>query len=353
MKKFFVLLLVLVLTLTATGCTKSRSASNNAPSENVASAKNPFETPDEMEADILSGIGHSPTNLNWDEHGKKLPFVYEGGEMSIPYEVSATGNAKNVGFLVFVDGTAQPYKTDTASVYQTMHILDLEEDNKEHPFSIVFEPVTGKQGDTLSLIIVSVYAPNFMPDMEHTSSYGMYHETLAGDYEIIFEEDANTPDSSALPKYKHLQAVKQSTEPITQDYLDSLSVYSGMEAVTLETLNKQVFAQAVFKDQEGLTSNLNVHVDGTLHVTFRIVGYPGARYRNTFYINHQALWDGSSTSFETVLTKGNVSVIEADIPLSELEDFNTFYVVSSLCNVQELWEDGKFLNKTDSILLYK
>lgn len=354
MKKIFILLLSLLLTIAIAGCSPKRSDPSSASdNSSTVSDKNPFQDEDEMSGDVLGSIEHSPTNMNRDENGKKLPFVYAGGEMNISYEVYASGKAKNVGFLVFVDGIAQPYKTDTAPDYQTMHIMDLEEDDKEYTFSIIFEPVTGKKGDTLSLMIVSVYAPDFMPDMENTSSYGMYHETLAGEYEITFEANAQNPDSTALPKYKQLQNVKQSTEPVTQDYLESLSVYSGMEDITLETLNKQVFAQQFFDGQGGLISNLKVNADGTLHVTFKIVGYPGARYRHTFYINHQALSDGKNTSFETILTKGNVSVIEADIELSELEDFNTFYVVSTLCNVQELWEDGKFLNKTASVLLYK
>lgn len=227
---------------------------------------------DEMSGGVLGGIAHSPANINQDKNGKKLPFVYKEGEISIPYKVSATGKARNVGFLVFVDGIAQPYKTDTAHTYQTMHIMNLEADNKEYPFSIIFELVTGKEGDTLSLMIVSVYAPDFMPDMKKTSSYGMYHETLAGDYEITFEAGAQTLNSAALPKYKQLQKVKQSTEPVTQDYLDSLSVFSGMKAITLETLNKQVFAQQFLNGQGGLLSNLKVNADGTLHVTFKIVG---------------------------------------------------------------------------------
>lgn len=354
MKKITSYLLVLLLTMAVAGCTPQKSDPSSLPhNSSTVSDKNPFQAEDEMAGGVLGSIGHSPTNMNRDENGKKLPFIYEGGEMNIPYQVSATGKAKNVGFLVFVDGIAQPYKTDTVSDYQTMHIMDLEEDDKEHAFSIIFEPVTGKKGDTLSLMIVSVYAPDFMPDMENTSSYGMYHQTLAGEYEITFEADAQSPDSTALPKYKQIHNVKQSSEPVTQEYLDSLSIYSGMEEITLETLNKQIFAQQFFDGQGGLMSNLKVNADGTLHVTFKIVGYPGARYRNTFYINHQALSDGNTTSFETTLTKGNVSVIEADIDLSELDDFNTFYVVSTLCNVQELWEDGKFLNKTASVLLYK
>ncbi len=354
MKKITTLLLFLLLAVAVTGCTPQQNNSSSTPSNGaVSSETNPFEDASEVPDGTLGSIGHGPTSMNLDENGNKLPFVYQGGMMSIPYEVSASGKAKNVGFLVFVDGVSQPYQTDTDPVYRTMHTMDLEENDKEYPFSILFEPVTGKKGDTLSLMIVSVYAPAFMPDMKNTSSYGMYHDTLAGEYELTFEADAQNPSSSELPKYLQLQNVKQSTQPVTQEYLDSLSIYSGMQNVTLEMLNKQVFAQQFFDGEGGLLSNLQVNQDGTLHITFQIVGYPGARYRSTFYINHGALADGQTTSFETVLTKGNVSVIEADLELSQLEDLNTFYVVSTLCNVQELWEDGVFLNKTASVLLYQ
>jgi len=355
MKRISVLLLSLLLTISAAGCDPHRSAPSSTPDNSSAvSDKNPFQAEDEMSGGVLGSIGHGPVNPKVNENGERQPFVYEGSEMNIAYQVHASGRAKNVGFLVFVDGVAQPYKVDgSAADYETMHVLNLKEDDKDYPFFIIFDPVTGKKGETLSFTIVSVYAPDFMPDMQKTSGYGMYHDTFAGYYEIHFEAEAKASGNAALPKYKQLQNVKQSTEPATQAYLDSLSVYSGMEAITLETLNKQVFAQQFFDGQGGLISNLKVNADGTLHITFKIAGYPGSRYRHTFYINHQALSDGKNRSFETVLTKGNVSVIEADIELSELEDFNTFYVVSTLCNVQELWEDGTFLLKTPSVLLYK
>lgn len=354
MKKITTVLLILLLAVAMTACTPQRVDSSGPLSNGpISSQTNPFEDASEVPDGTLGSIGHGPARTNQDENGNKLPFVYQGGVMRIPYEVSASGKAKNVGFLVFVDGIAQPYQTDADPTYRTMHVMNLEENDKKYPFSILFEPVTGKKGDTLSLMIVSVYAPDFIPDMVNTSSYGMYHDTLAAEYELTFEADAQNPSSSDLPHYLQLQNVKQSTQPVTQEYLDSLSIYSGMQDVTLEMLNKQVFAQQFFDGEGGLLSNLHVNQDGTLHITFQIVGYPGARYRSTFYINHEALADGETTSFETVLTKGNVSVIEADLALSQLEDLNTLYVVSTLCNVQELWEDGIFLNKTDSVLLYQ
>lgn len=354
MKRFAIVLLCLLLAAQAAGCAARQNGPDSA-LEGVpaSSGANPFEEGDEAPYGALGSIGHEPTSMNMDENGNKLPFLYQGGTLSIPYEVSATGKAKNVGFLVFVDGISQPYQTDTEPAYQTMHTMNLAEDDKVTPFSINFKPVTGKKGETLSLMIVSIYAPDFMPDMVNTSSYGMYHDALAGEYEITFEADAQNPSSSELPNYLQLQNIKQSTQPVTQDYLDSLSIYSGMQAVTLEMLNKQIFAQQFFDGEGGLISNLQVNKDGTLHLTFKIVGYPGARYRTTFYINHKALADGETTSFETVLTKGSVSVIEADLALSQLDGLNTFYAVSTLCNVQQLWEDGKFLNKTTSVLLYK
>ena len=354
MKRIFILLLFLLLTITATGCGPQKSTAGSSPgNSSKISDQNPFQSDDEASGGVLGSIGHEPVNPRRDDKGNMQPFVYDGGEMSIAYKVNASGKAKNVGFLVFVDGVSQPYKTDSDNAYKTMHVLNVEKDDTDYPFSILFNPVTGKKGETLALTIVSVYAPDFMPDMVKTSSYGGYQDTLAGNYEIHFDKNAELPKSSTLPKYMKLQNVKQSTEPITQEYINSLSVFSGMETITLETLNKQVFAQQFFNGRGGLISNLKVNANGTLHVAFKITGYPGSRYKNTFYVNHQALTDGKNTSFETVLAKGNVSVIEADIDLSELKDFNTFYVISTLCNYQELWEDGTPLIKTSSALLYK
>lgn len=354
MKRILILFLSLLLIISAAGCRSQKIKNSGSPDNSSAVPdKNPFQSGDKSSEDTLGSIGHNPVNPNRDSNGNILPFVYDGGEMSIAYTVNASGKAKNVGFLVFVDGISQPYKTGSDNTYKTMHVLNLEKDDKDYPFSIIFSPVTGKKGETLALTIVSVYAPNFMPDMVKTSSYGEYHDALPGDYEIYFKKDARLPNSSSLPKYRRLQNVKQSTETITQEYINSLSVFSGMEKITLETLNKQVFVQQFFNGQGGLISNLKVNASGTLHITFKITGYPGSRYRNTFYINHQALTDGKNTSFETVLTKGNVSVIEADINLSELEKFNTFYVISTLCNYQELRKDGYPLIKTSSVLLYK
>lgn len=46
-------------------------------------------------------------------------------------------------------------------------------------------------------------------------------------------------------------------------------------------------------------------------------------------------------------------MIEADIEVEKLEDFNTFYVVSAPLNANDFPDDVIILDKTASVLLYK
>jgi len=146
MKRIMILFLSLLLTITVTGCGKQRIAPGGPPDNSSAiSDNNPFQSGDEASGGVLGSIGHGPVNPNRDGSGNMLPFVYDGGEMSIAYTVNASGKAKNVGFLVFVDGISQPYKIDSDDAYKTMHILNLEKDDTDYPFSIIFDPVAGEK----------------------------------------------------------------------------------------------------------------------------------------------------------------------------------------------------------------
>lgn len=130
---------------------------------------------------VMGSLAHQFTNLKYDNNGEMIPLRYDGGELKIDYSVSASGEAKNVGFLLFVDGFPQPYRLNAPEApYQYMHIIDPEKDDQETPLAFLFTPVTGKQGDTPPVSIASVYSPAFIPDLAATSSYGGYHAILRG-----------------------------------------------------------------------------------------------------------------------------------------------------------------------------
>lgn len=358
MKWAFYLVIMAVL---ATGCANQKpNASEPHAGErdtgaphtgepNTAGQSNPFEG-GEQETAMLGSIGHGFTDPPLDENGEILPLQYNGGELTIDYAVRASGKAKNVGFLVFVDGIPQPYKfNSTEAPYEYMHIFDLTADDRDTPFTFVFTPVTGKKGETLHVTIASVYNPAFIPDMKETTSYGGYQTTLESGRPLVFNQDADPLDLSSIPQQEVLSRVRLSTEPVTQELLEKHSV---MEQVDMETLDHKVYSD-LYIDGAVRQDNVQVKKSGNLRVTYKLFGHPGMRYRSTFYLNHEALTGKDGASFETTLAKGDVAVIEADVELEKLKDFNTFYVVSVPLNADDFPDDVVVLMKTPSLLLYK
>ncbi|KTD88332.1 hypothetical protein [Paenibacillus etheri] len=359
MKKFLGYKLAILLTcifILTTACSSGNlKAVNSSTTNEVESgtqgvhSQNPFEA-NEHNVVVLGSISHRASNLRIDETGGIQPFQYDGSELKIDYQVSASGKAKNVGFLLFINGQPQPYKFNSAEVpYEYMHIFDLKEDNQDTTFTFVFTPVTGKKGQTLPIRFVSIYNPAFSPDMKGTSSYGGYQTTLEAEGKIFFNKDVVALDVSSNLQQKELRNVWQSTELVTEELLER---YSGIDKVGMDMLDQKVYSE-LYVNGAMQQDYLQVNDSGTLHVTFKLFGHPGVHYRNTFYLNHEALTSLEGTSFETILTKGNVEMLGAEISLEKLDDFSTFYVVSVPVNAEDFPNDVIILEKSPSLLLYK
>ncbi|MHA6481962.1 beta-glucanase/beta-glucan synthetase [Paenibacillus sp. strain BS8-2] len=345
------ILVIIVLFALATGCSLTNQSMKAENSSEIATDTdhNPFET-DEKNTVVMGSMNHSFINLQFDDKGQVKPLEYNGGELSIDYSVTASGKAKNVGFFLFVDGIPQPYKIDTTDApYEYMHIFDLIEDDKETTFKFLFTPVTGKKGEILHVSVSSIYNPSFRPDMKESSSYGGYHRSLESGISLSFNQDTEYSDYTPIIDQEVLSKVEVSTEPITKELLERHSSSKGLDAVAL---SRSVFTELFVNDEVG-NQNFRVDKSGVLHVTFNMFGHPGVRYKNTFYMNHSAVTNNNSSSFETVITEGNVSAVKAEINLDKLEEFSTFYIVSVPLNADDYPNDAILMNKTPSLLLYK
>ncbi len=340
----------MICLLIITGCFKENSEEEGQVT-NTDLNNNPFEL-DEEETVILGSIFHGYRNLEFDDNEEVLPLSYDGDELVLDYYVQAEGKATNVGFLVYVDGIAQPYKLNTAnSDYQYMHILDLEEENKDTPLQFIFTPITGKKGETVNVTTTSIYNPAFIPDMKETTSYGGYHDRLEVTRPLVFQENPDPIDSASLTS-EVLNDVRLSIEPVTEDLMDKLG--GGVIAIDSEMLEVDVFSMVDIETKPDVETTFQINDQEKLHVTFKIVGHPGVIYQNTFYLNHQALSNQEGeTSFQTELTKGDVSVIDVELDVGKLDDFSTFYVVSTPVNSEDFYDDGVSSLKTPSLLLYK
>lgn len=348
MKKILLIAFALFLLISSTGCSQRTEPSDKSEISGTEANINPFKS-DDADTVVMGGISHGPSAPNVDENNKLIPWKYDGEEVNMKYYVNASGQAKNVGFFIFVNGIAQPYKINASDAsYEYMHTFKLQEDNVNVPFTFIFSPITGKKGETLDVTIASIYNPSFMPDMDKSSSYGGYHALLPAKYQLTFEEDAKALQYKASENIKNINL---SNEPVTNRLLETLSNSSSRQIDT-ETFNNEIF-NLIYYDNTTMRDNYKVGDDGTLHITYKLCGCAGLEYNTTFYINNQPMAFSDGVSVDTVIEKGYVSVIEIDFDLDKLDDFNTFYVISVPKNAKE-FPDGIFeALKTQSILLYK
>lgn len=334
----------------ASGC------SNQDPEDDESEAisnhhQNPFEAdePDQDEEQMIEAVGHGFVNSEMDESGtKRLPINYDGGELEIDYSINAVGKNKDFGLLIFIDGIPQPYKIDTTEApYEYMHIFNPEKDDVDMLFTLVFTPVTGKKGDTLDITISSTYNPSFTPDMKETSSYGGYQSTLEVSNRVVFNQNPEAFEPSNIPQDVYVSNVQQTTEPITNDLLEK-------HGVDLETLDTQMLTEfEIDGENVELIGNLQIDDKGTLKVRYKIFGQPGVRYQTTFYIDHKAIKSKDVGTFETVMAKGDVAIIDVEIDVEKLADLNTFYIVSVPTNGNEFYDNPPRFLRTLSVLLYK
>lgn len=314
------------------------------------SMENPFEQEDEsLETMTMGAISHG---VLWGDNNTYC-LTYKGGEMEIPYFMQGSGIARNCGFLLFLDGIPQPYKVKELDTdYQYMHLFELEE-SKDESYTLQFTPVTGKEGEQLSVCITSIINPEFIPDMKDSFSYGHSHNALAAVYPVLFEADtgrdralSETVNENSRQYLRNLEIKEMDT---TQDFIRELE-----EEINIDiNLEKDVETRLYISGESMLLSE-RVDIAGkeTIHIKYIILGHPGAEYKTVFYLNHEPLAYKDGNSFETVLKSGQVGVIEFDLDTEELEN-TTFYAISVPCNSADYPDDVLMMYKSNSVLFYR
>lgn len=313
--------------------------------------ENPFEREEgKLETTVMGTISHG---VLWGDNSTYC-LTYEGGEMEIPYFMQGSGIARNCGFLVFLDGIPQPYKvkgTDTG--YRYMHLFELEE-NKDENHIIQFMPVTGKEGEKLSVCITSITNPEFMPDMKDSFSYGHSHKAMEAVYPILFQaaagQDQKLSEKANEINREAIRNLTQEEMETDQDFIKKLSEETGAE---ITNLDKDVQTRLYVSEQSMLLKETaDLSGKETIHIKYIIMGHPGAEYKTVFYLNHEPLTYNGKDSFLSVLKSGQADVIEFDLNASELEN-TTFYAVSVPCNSADYPDDVLMMNKSNSVFFYR
>ena len=312
--------------------------------ENTESAS--CETTKRKVNDVMGEFCHG---VNWSDASKEHVLYYEGGEMKIPYRMKGNGIGASAGFLLFLDGEAQPYKIDGEEEYKYMHVINGKED-EEKTFTMAFTPLNGKKGDQGRIKIVGLVNPTFMPDRIETFAYGNSHSILESSYDLVYRENADemvkTNDSIKLIRNssKQEEDMDKDLEAKLEEFqLGDLDLENRVTSYMEYQNNPETFGVASL-DIAGLNK---------LHVNYVMMGHPNMIYKVHFYLNHQlvTLEDGSDYTIE--LKKGKQTKIEFDLDVSGLEE-GSFYAVEVPVNEDDYPDDEQIgTNKEDTVYLYR
>lgn len=306
---------------------------------------------------IIGQLSHGVVKPTLDASGLQAVCKYTGGQFKLDYYVMATGSAKDVGFLLFLDGIPQPYQVNGVGKTNYLNMLQLQEDNQKFEFSFVFSPVTGTTGDTLTLKIYSIYCPQYQPDMVNSFGYGIYHSMLEAAINIHFESDVEPKEEKPDVRTKQatLSSVKIISDVITDDFIvANFGNNLEVDAPHVESLLENNVYDLVSYNGEMVYDGLDITNQESVRVAYQIAGKPGAVYRISMFANHEPLTDGKNIVWDVALSESTLVTLEAYIDVSVLEDFTTFYVIASPIDDRYTSNSAAlFGKKTNSILLYR
>ena len=211
-------------------------------------------------------------------------------------------------------GTNTPgQKAEEPEAY--MQTFNLKEDT-EYLFDLVFQPVTGKMGDTLSVQALTILKPSYLPAGTENPNYGIYHSAnLTLPLQISYEADAPSEE---------LRTASDSYEitDIPKSVLDANDYFGIGDA--LDTNNYLSIVSLDGEEGSALYSK-----DGL--VTFRIRLYGGAEADNniTIFVNYQPVQINGSDYLAIHTEKGKMVEATVTLDISSLETMNTLYAIAS------------------------
>lgn len=252
----------------------------------------------ETAAPSINSHGFSGDSLV-DEDNRPY-IIYNGGEMKIPYKITATGmKGKEIGVLMFIDGQIQPYSTASNGTLQYMQIFTAQGYGVSE--ELIFTPVTGANGDKLMIYFMCIVDPNAYlesesRDCEWMTSHCMY---------LLYE--ANPPEAEY---------------PETTDRIIGLSTVTLADAdLTSGWTEQDLAARTEFqfyvngKYYDSITS---VDADEPLRLRFTSWGTDQNSYGVVFFINHQPLSIDPEDIVFVSNELGEKVVIEVEVDISDL-----------------------------------
>lgn len=332
MKKHTLLTIAFLLFLLA-GCSANREPvlSSSEISPTVADLfTRPTETAapteaNDAEAPEAPTAAPVPERLSHGPDGERLQdeistyYVYEGGELHIPYKIQATGFSQvGTGILVFVDGQCQPYRTSEEPDYTYMHTFYPREGRRTE-FELIFTPVTGTEGDDLEVYFLNINFPEYFPSM---GQYGWANTRGSAGAQTRIKFFA-TPPEQTLPQVPD----RVLSWNISFEDLKSSEVLGWSDTDFRTRIQDYLWINGHREDEVYATTQYSISEDPPLPFKLELWGPPLTNYGLVIFLDNTPVSVEAEDLIFPPIESGKKTVIEAEIDLSGFDGSSVIYAV--------------------------
>lgn len=291
----------------------------------------PFAIQDSVD-NVSNNIGAFNYGIEWKERNE---FVLDyAPTVSFRYYLkNCADKTTDFGLLIFVNGIRQPYRTDDDAESSILHIFDVKHEEKKTQ-TIQFEPIIGEDGDILSVEIISMFQPNYIPNGNTKQSDYHFNHKISS----MFPSEMTVTEKTgkAFPAIcKDYQSEKISDELRSKyNKMDASGLYSGDNdldhTVFIETLKNGLLVTPADRRKGEIAE-----MPFTLQDTVTLCMYGGntpCQYRVSMYINHKlvsGVFDGADyidmTPSRDTICKKTIDLSKTNLGLSE---YNHMYFIA-------------------------
>lgn len=304
-----IIITILVLFTACSGSNKENISNNN---KNTKSSYNPFDVDDK----------NNNTSVSF-EFGSTNPvdeLIFDGKDIEKEYYYNNSGDIDcKLGFMIFIDGIAQPYRVNGNDNNEIIHEFTL---NKKSniKFKVSFTPTIGQKGNELGMYVVTIFNPTYIP-LEGNPIFGNNHNL-----------------SQVLPvKVKYLESVRTSELKINNTYTtENVNEEIKKEYLNVSKENQSEYTSAgthIFHlkyNGEYKESKIELTQGSDLNLTLEALCDPDdAKYRTTVFIdNKQVKINDEQDYLDIQLKKGMLSKQSFSIDIKGLLGSHVLSTVS-------------------------
>ncbi len=291
-----------------------------------------------------SSFGMLKNDLSYsNELGKYI--LYEGGELHIHLKYSFDGTIGNegVGAMLLLDGIPQPYKTTDSDEYAYIHTFYPPTENGGIILAeVIFTPITGQAGDTLSLAAFTVMEPDYCVTSSAAIPFRLTHGSMLFEAPVIMEA---TPSPCPIPAI----AERITSLTVSQAELTS-SDTRGWSAEDLAT--KGSFAYGFPQKQR---DNNIYQMDGnaTLNIHAEVFSPGFVEWSLVVYVDNQPVSVLTENDIRFSVPSGNKIIVDMMLSMAGTDGEMPLYIalVNRNADAPEVQSTSCHTNVTESYFL--